>query len=481
MSARFLLFVVCVTLILPGALAPQESPPPGFQEKTRAILDTVKRGEVTENITSASDPKQSYAVYLPSDYKLSKKWPALFLMDPRGRARVPLDRFVEVAERRGYILVSSYNTASDTSEDGNTPALRAMLTDANYMFSINSNRFYLAGFSGTARVAWILASQLGQNVAGIIAFGGGFPGDYRPPQRTRYAYYGAAGWTDFNYEEMRALDRELDGHEIRHRVETFEGSHQWGPSEVCTRAVEWMELQAVRTGLRAGNDGIIDDVYRRRLSEAESSEDPYETYLRFRALVEDFDGLVDPADLERLAAKVSDLAKLEEVKDALELEDELAEERIGYMGRFSRFLLRFEAGDELWTVRDVVRELRIAELQKESEDVSHPREARAAQRLLEYLFVTTSFYLPRQYLEEKEPTHALSMLEVAERIRPGSFGSLVFFARAYAQKGDEKKAIESLRKACEIRPLTQEFLAGDPYFDPIREEPGFKELFQSLK
>ncbi len=280
---------------------------------------------------------------------------------------------------------------------------------------------------------------------------------------------------------MRALDRELDGHEIAHRVEYFDGSHQWGPSEVCTRAVEWMELQAVRTGLRAGNDGIIDDVYERRLSEAESSEDPYETYLRVRALVEDFDGLVEPADLEKLAARVSDLAKLEEVEDALELEEELAEERIGYMGRFSRFLLRFEAGDELWTVRDVVRELRIAELQKESEEVSHPRKARAAQRLLEYLFVTTSFYLPRQYLEEKEPTRALSMLEVAERIRPGSFGSLVFFARAYAQKGDEKKAIESLRKACEIRPLTQEFLANDPYFDPIREEPGFKELFQSLK
>ncbi len=155
MRARFLLFVVVVTLNFSGAFALQDTPPPGFQEKTRAILDTVKRGEVTENITSASDPEQSYAVYLPSDYKLSRKWPALFLMDPRGRARVPLDRFVEVAERRGYILVSSYNTASDTSADGNTPALRAMLTDANYMFSINSTRFYLAGFSGTARVAWI--------------------------------------------------------------------------------------------------------------------------------------------------------------------------------------------------------------------------------------------------------------------------------------------------------------------------------------
>ena len=234
MSSRLLLLVVLVAVTFPDALAVQDTPPPGFRAKTRAILESVKPGEVIENITSASDPEQSYAVYLPSNYKLSRNWPALFLMDPRGRARVPIDRFIEAADRRGYILVSSYNTASDTNEDGNTPALGAMLTDANYLFSIDSNRFYLAGFSGTARVAWIMAAQLGQNVAGIIAFGGGLPGDYRPPQKARYGYYGAAGWTDFNYEEMRALDLELDSREIVHRFEPFEGSHQWGPSEVCT-------------------------------------------------------------------------------------------------------------------------------------------------------------------------------------------------------------------------------------------------------
>ncbi len=481
MSLRFLWVVVFVAITFPGAFAVQDIPPPGFEEKARAILDTVKAGEVIENITSAADPAQSYAVYLPSDYKLSRKWPALFLMDPRGRARVPLDRFIEAAEQCGYVLVSSYNTASDTSEDVNTPALRAMLTDATYLFPIDSKRFYLSGFSGTARVAWIMAAQLEQNVAGIIAFGGGFPGDYRPPQKTRYAYYGAAGWTDFNYEEMRALDRELDGHEIAHRFESFDGSHQWGPSGVCTRAVDWMELQAVKSGLRAGNDGIVDDIYRRRLSEVESLEDPYEAYLRYRALVEDFDDSVDPDDLERLAAKVGELEKLDKVRDTVELEDELAEKRLEYMKRFNRFVLRFESGDRLWTVGDMTRELQLDELEKQSKDMSRPRKAYAAQRILEYVFVTTSFYMPRRYLEKEESLRAISTLKVAERIRPGTFQTHIFLARAYAQKGDEKKALEALQKAHEIHPLTQEFLGSDPYFEPIREEPGFKELFQRLK
>jgi tetratricopeptide (TPR) repeat protein len=214
------------------------------------------------------------------------------------------------------------------------------------------------------------------------------------------------------------------------------------------------------------------------LVEAESVEDPYEAYLRYRALATDFDGLVDPTQLERLAAKARELEKLDEVKDTFGLIDELAEKRLEYLRRFSRFLRRFEAGDRLWTVGDITRELRLDDLEKQSKNMSRPRQAYAAQRILEHVFVNTSFYLPRDYLEDEEPARAISILMVAERIRPGSFGTLIFLARAYAQKGDEKKAIEALQRANEIQPLTQEFLANDSYFDPIREEPDFKKLFK---
>ena len=165
----------------------------------------------------------------------------------------------------------------------------------------------------------------------LIGFGGGPPSAYELPQKTGYVFYGSAGLTDFNYEEMRALDGELDDHEITHRFDFFEGGHQWGPSEVCTRAVEWLEIQAMKSGLREKDDGIV--------------------------------------------AKVRELEKRDEVRDTRKLEERLAKR--------------------------------------------HP-------------------------------------------------------------KADTAKAIESLQKAHEIRPLDPDLLTEDTYLDPIREEPEFKELLQRL-
>jgi hypothetical protein len=62
-----------------------------------------------------------------------------------------------------------------------------------------------SGFSGTARFAWLTAAELEDNIAGIIGFGGGLPPEYQPPREARYGFYGAAGFTDFNFEEMLAL------------------------------------------------------------------------------------------------------------------------------------------------------------------------------------------------------------------------------------------------------------------------------------
>jgi tetratricopeptide (TPR) repeat protein len=477
----FLILAVLVTLPVHRAHAVQKTPPPGFQEKTDAIRAGVKPGELKENITSAFDPTQSYAVYLPTTYNPDKTWPALFLMDPRGRARVPLDRFIPVADRLGYVLVSSYNTASDVDEDVNTPAVRAMLTDTSYMFSLDRRRFYLSGFSGTARAAWILAAPLEQFVAGIIGFGGGFPGDYRPPEKARYAFYGAAGWTDFNYEEMRALDRELDRRKIAHRVEFFDGRHQWGPPEVCRRAVEWLELQAMKSDLRAKDDAVVADIYQRRLSEPESSEDAFEAYLRYQAIVEDFAGLVDPATLDGPAAKAKELGKADEVRKTLKQQDQFTNQHGQYLEQFDRFLQRLGAEDRLWTLGAMIRELRLSDLKKQAEDPSQPRRARAAQRMLEAVYVDMAFYLPRRYLEQDEPSRAIAMLQLADYIRPGSFNTWIFFARAYAQKGDSAKAIESLEKAHEIRPLDPDLLANDRYLEPIRDEARFQEMVQRLK
>src|SRR6185369_4391101 len=101
-------------------------------------------------------------------------------------------------------------------------------------------RFYLTGHSGGARVAMQVA--LGSSkIAGVIASSAGYP-DSQPRGSVRFPIFGTAGTEDFNYIEMRLLDRAL---KTPHRVVIFEGGHTLPPAPVALEAIEWLELQAM--------------------------------------------------------------------------------------------------------------------------------------------------------------------------------------------------------------------------------------------
>ncbi len=111
------------------------------------------RGRVTEKIVCGESPDQSYALYLPSAYDPSRPAPILYMLDARGRALVPIERFREAAEEHGWILVSSYNTRSDTEDDPNTPAVKAIWKDTHARLAIDDRRVSLTGFWAGARAS----------------------------------------------------------------------------------------------------------------------------------------------------------------------------------------------------------------------------------------------------------------------------------------------------------------------------------------
>ena len=381
-------------------------------------------GKVTENITSLSDPSQSYAVYLPSAYGPDRVWPVLFAMDPRGRATIPIELFRAAAERHGYIIVSSYNTASDTEGDPNTPAMQAMLADIPQLFFADGQRIYLTGFSGTARVGWHFATQLGDRTAGLIGFGGGLPPRFELHDTVPFAFFGSAGSTDFNYEEMLALDSELGERGAVHRFVSFDSAHDWGDAETCALALDWMELQAMRSGCRETDPGLAEELYQDRLStaaELEGASDLFAAFRVYRAMAEDFDGL---RDVEEAAQKAAALEQTDAVRDALDLREKLAQRSDTYFGVLSRF------------------------------------------------------FGPRDFLRRGEPHRALLLLGVADAIKPDDFNVLVSFARTYALAGDKKKAIEALRRADEIVTLQASWLEEDPYLQALVDEPEFQALLR---
>ena len=74
-------------------------------------------GEVIEEVVCRLDADQSYALYLPSDYDAERTWPILYALDAstRGphRGTRPVTLYRDVAERFGYIVASSNNSAAN--------------------------------------------------------------------------------------------------------------------------------------------------------------------------------------------------------------------------------------------------------------------------------------------------------------------------------------------------------------------------------
>ncbi len=383
----------------------------------------IRPGEVVERVSSPSASGQSYAVYLPKSYSADRTWPVLFLMDPRGRALVPLELLRPAAERFGYLVLSSYNTASDAAVDPNVDAMNAMITDALKSLAVNNRRFYLVGFSGTAREGWSFGYQLSRNVAGLIGVGAGLPPgillpDIASSDSAPFDFYGGAGVTDFNYEEVLGLDDYLVEKKIPHRIHYYPGGHGWAPEAVMTEAVEWLELRAMKRGLADRRDSWLDSLFQRRRDTADSlgrGGGFYAAWLGLSALAEDFGGIRDVAEVARRAGE---LARKKEVKRVIARNHDLRTEQRETARNLAVFLEQVRTARKPPSLSSALEELEVKRWQHASRDRDSV-EAYAAQRRLENIMVMTSYYGPRDYLTSGDGARALALLDVAEAIRPG--------------------------------------------------------------
>lgn len=458
----------------------------GAQQTSEALPQATITGQAIPTVISRADTAERYSVYLPRSYDTKHKWPVLFLMDPRGRAMVAMGRFQEAAERDGYIVLSSYNTVSDSTEDPNTRAVNAMLADAFSAFAVDPKRVYLAGFSGTARMAWGYAYQLGDHVPGILAFAAGLPwrgvDAYVALKRpSTFAWFGAAGTTDFNYDEVRTLDHLVDSTSIPHRVEYFDGAHGWPPTRVCVDALDYMELQAMKTGLRPRSDSLLHLWAAERMQQARAAEDSgntYEAYVRYRALRDDFAGLQDVPDA---TAKVKALEKTSAVRQRQDRDASLAAEFDSFArDAMPTYVADLNNNKRIPTLDDALSDLKVRKWQQAVRDSARdPLAAQAAGRILSLILVNTSFYWPRNYFARNDAARGLAVLDIAKAVEPGS--SFVCFNQGigYAMMGRTADAISAVRCAVAGGRVTAADLREEHGFDRIRGDTAFAAIVAS--
>jgi predicted esterase len=440
------------------------------------------RGEPLANVVSGSDAGQQYALYMPSDYDRTTSLPVLILMDPRGRAMIPLSLFQRGAEEFGYLILSSYGTLSDdpTAFDQNERALNAMLVDAQARFLADPSRIYLVGFSGTAHYAWNVAPQLDGSLAGVVGVGGGLPAYTKPIQMGMamdhpFAFFGVAGIGDFNYDGVRWLDEALDTTRVQHRFVTHDGRHQWPAEEIAYEAVEWFEIQAMKDGIVDEDMNFVRRQFEAAMKETrqlERDDDHASAYRRYREIVADFETLTDTDEAEkRLRRMTNDSDVVEEQRRR----DELSRTVLLYKLEAQRFRAEYQKTSPVIEHDVAMRRLKISDLIKQAKDRDY-QESGAARRMLASAFANAGFYEPRAYLRARDFERAAGVLYIAQAIFPDQPRTCYQLAQATAQLGRTHEAIDALRCAVEADWVTPESIETDELLDPIRETSGYHEL-----
>ncbi len=199
----------------------------------------IEKGVVVNKIVCKSDSTLSYAVYLPSTYISSNKYPVIYFFDPHGSGYLPLKKYKALAEKHNYIFVGSNNSKNGLDWNVIINIVQAMMNDSQEKLSVDKDKIYTAGFSGGAKIAGIICA-LNPQFKGVIGCGAPFPFT-QDIANAKFDYIGLAGEEDFNLNSMKDLDRQLYGTQINHKLVIFNGKHEWPPENLINEAFIWLQ------------------------------------------------------------------------------------------------------------------------------------------------------------------------------------------------------------------------------------------------
>ncbi len=236
-------------------------------------------GQVHGSVTCTSDPSITYAIYIPKGFNPGKRYPLILAFDPHSSGLIPVNRYKELSEQFGFILAASNDSKNGQTRDMTEKIFQALMTDIRTTYPIDTNRIYLMGFSGGARVAGMMA-MLHPGIRGVIACGAGLPG-LNPMPEIKFEFFGIAGLGDFNLNEMLQLNQALDQSAVRHFLITFEGLHEWPPVAYINDAILWFNQEGKpelslpekkAAGLKNDPGYIKQQKYREQILKSEEAE-----------------------------------------------------------------------------------------------------------------------------------------------------------------------------------------------------------------
>jgi len=445
------------------------------------ISAALPRGEIVERVTCAANETQAYALYLPAGYTPEHKWPVVYAFDSHGNGAEIARLLKAGAQRRGWIVVSSNNSSNLAPMRENFDVMSALWADTHARFSLDDRRVYALGFSGLVRFTVSLALTAPGSLAGVIGANGGWPLGQTPAKQHDIPFFFTVGDADFAWYELRDLEEKLASAGLPHRLEIFAGSHQWPPEELFTRAVDWMELQALRRGLRAKDAALIEELWSGDLARAHALEAGgtlAAAHDLYAALSRDFSGLRDITEATEGAARLAASETFRREREARLARDRRDREYLEKVPRLFQDAPDHPSPDH---VSELLARLEIPQLKKRAQSDPDPEERLSATRVLYAVYIQTGLYLPREYNSLGQFDRAILFLQVASVIDPDVPHISYRLAATYARKGNRRRALDYLEMSVRKGWDDLEALESERAFDPFRKSEHYQRIVRQIR
>lgn len=219
-----------------------------------SVADTFVNAQVIKQVNCKINPAQSFALYIPAKGD-KKPLPVIYFFDPHADGALPLDKYKALADIYNFILIGSNNSKNGNEWSTAENIWNTLFDDTRKRLKINTNRVYLCGFSGGAKVATYLALHHNE-IKGVIANGAGIY-DITQAGNFNFSFTAIAGEGDLNMTDLAAIANGLEQTQTRHRIIFFDGIHEWAPESAMNIAFEGFQFDAMHEKIIPVNNEFI--------------------------------------------------------------------------------------------------------------------------------------------------------------------------------------------------------------------------------
>jgi hypothetical protein len=178
---------------------------------------SLKKGGISDGLPVSDTIAETFALFLPKAFEPKQKWPAIFVLDDKGRGKQAVAMLISRAEARGMVVVGPNALHDSLSVSKNILALNRVFKHTANLFSLDLERIYVLAFEESSNLATLVPVFI-KGVRGVMTVGGGMGNPDLYGSKNKFHYISVLDRQDYQYPNMLVNERMLNAKRITNEL-----------------------------------------------------------------------------------------------------------------------------------------------------------------------------------------------------------------------------------------------------------------------